>query len=35
MRALNLVRRLALAMKFYGQLGYSWHLSWVKAGGAQ
>lgn len=24
-------RRLALAVKFHGQLGYSWHLAWVKA----
>lgn len=28
MRALN---RLALAVKLYRQLSYSWHLAWVKA----
>lgn len=35
MRALTLplraIARLALAVKFYGRLGYSWHLAWVKA----
>jgi hypothetical protein len=28
---LRLVARLSLAAKFYGQLGYSWHLAWVKS----
>lgn len=28
---LRTLQRLALAIKFYGRLGYSWHLAWVKA----
>lgn len=35
MRALTLplraLQRLALAIKFYSRLRYSWHLAWVKA----
>lgn len=35
MRALTLplrvARRLALAVKFHGRLGYPWHLAWAKA----
>ena len=28
---LRTLARLALAVKFYAQLGYSWHLAWIKA----
>ena len=35
MRALTLpariIRRIALAARYYLSLGYSWHLAWVKA----
>ena len=35
MRALTapfrVTRRLALAVRFHLQLGYSWHLAWIKA----
>lgn len=33
MRALTLLRRFGLALKFYRELRYTWHLAWVKAGG--
>ena len=33
MRALTLLRRLGLALKFHRELNYTWHLAWVKAGG--
>lgn len=26
------LQRLALALKYFNQLGYSWHLAWQKAG---
>ena len=26
-----MLRRLYLAMRFYSQLKYSWHLAWLKA----
>jgi len=29
--AAGLAQRLALAIKFYQRLGYSWHLAWVKS----
>ena len=25
------VRRVALALRYYHRLGYTWHLAWVKA----
>jgi hypothetical protein len=28
---LRAIARLALTVKFYGRLGYSWHLAWVKS----
>lgn len=28
---LRLAQRLALAIRFYARLQYSWHLAWVKA----
>lgn len=28
---LRTLRRLALAVKFYALLGYTWHLAWTKA----
>lgn len=29
------VSRFVLALRYYLHLRYSWHLSWVKAGGAR
>lgn len=25
------LRRIALALRYYNRLGYTWHLAWVKA----
>lgn len=33
MRALTLLRRFGLALKFRRQMNCTWHLAWVKAGG--